>query len=321
MMLALGAYLNLQHEISAGVMIAASIMLGCALAPIEQVIGQWPIVLRTRVAWKTLDKFLLATPVVAPLTKLPRPRAILDIERASLAQPGAKELSLRSIDFRLEAGQILGAIGQSASGKSSLARMLAGIWRPTSGHVRLDGATLDQFGGDDLGRHIGYLPQDVTLFSATISENIARLSPDANSADIIAAAKMAGAHEMILQLSEGYNTYVSAPGGSLSGGQKQRVGLARTLYLDPVILILDEPSSNLDNAETISRNTTIRAIKSNGGSVVIMTHRLAALVECDLVLILEHGSVKAFGSRDHVLKTAVRNYTQLSNEMQSVANN
>ena len=317
--LALGAYLSLQGEITAGAMIAASIMLGRALTPIEQVIGQWPIVLRTRQGWNSLNELLKAVPAMPTLTKLPRPRAMLEVERASVIPPGAKEPTLKAVSFKLQPGQVLGVIGQSASGKSSLARILTGIWRPVSGKVRLDGATLDQFETDSLGRHIGYLPQDVTLFSATIADNIARLSPDAKSEDIVAAAKMAGAHEMILQLADGYNTMVNAQGGTLSGGQKQRIGLARAMFLEPVILVLDEPNSNLDSPGTLALNTAIRSIKSAGGSVIIMAHRPAALAECDLVLILEHGAVKAFGPRDDVLKSQVKNYKQVAGQMQPKA--
>jgi len=318
-MLALGAYLTLQGEITAGAMIAASIMLGRALTPIEQVIGQWPVVLRTRQGWNSLNELLKAVPAMPTLTKLPRPRAMLEVERASVIPPGAKEPTLKAVSFKLQPGQVLGVIGQSASGKSSLARILTGIWRPVSGKVRLDGATLDQFETDSLGQHIGYLPQDVTLFSATIADNIARLSPDAKSEDIVAAAKMAGAHEMILQLVDGYNTMVNAQGGTLSGGQKQRIGLARAMFLEPVILVLDEPNSNLDSPGTLALNTAIRSIKSAGGSVIIMAHRPAALAECDLVLILEHGAMKAFGPRDDVLKSQVKNYKQVAGQMQPKA--
>lgn len=314
-MLALGAYLTLKGEVTGGVMIAGSILLGRALAPIEQVIGQWPMVLRTRQGWNSLNELLAAVPKDPELTSLPKPRAVLEVERASVVPPGAKEPSLKAVSFKLEPGQVLGVIGQSASGKSSLARILTGIWRPASGKVRLDGATLDQFGGDNLGGHVGYLPQDVTLFSATIAENIARLSSDASSEDIVAAAKMAGAHEMILQLADGYNTRVNAQGGALSGGQKQRIGLARAMFGEPVILVLDEPNSNLDGPGTHALNTAIRKMKANGNSVVIMAHRPAALAECDTILVLENGAVKAFGPRDEVLKSQVKNYNQVAGQI------
>ena len=314
-MLAVGAYLTLQGEVTGGAMIAGSIMLGRALAPIEQLIGQWPVVIRTRQAWRSLDELLAVVPKDPELTNLPKPRALLELERVSAVPPGAKEPSLKGLSFKLAPGQVLGVIGQSASGKSTLARVLTGIWKPVAGKVRLDGATLDQFGTDSLGAHIGYLPQDVTLFSATIAENIARLSPDASSEDIVAAAKMAGAHEMILKLSDGYNTRVNAQGGSLSGGQKQRIGLARAMYGDPVILVLDEPNSNLDGPGTQALNTAIRSMKAAEKSVVIMAHRPAALAECDLVLILENGVQKAFGPRDEILKAQVKNYSQVAGQI------
>lgn len=314
-MLAVGAYLTLQGEVTGGAMIAGSIMLGRALAPIEQLIGQWPVVVRTRQAWHSLDELLATVPKDPELTSLPKPRAMLELERVSAVPPGAKEFSLKGLSFKLAPGQVLGVIGQSASGKSTLARVLTGIWKPVAGKVRLDGATLDQFGTDSLGAHIGYLPQDVTLFSATIAENIARLSADASSEDIVAAAKMAGAHEMILKLSDGYNTRVNAQGGSLSGGQKQRIGLARAMFGDPVILVLDEPNSNLDGPGTQALNTAIRTMKAAEKSVVIMAHRPAALAECDLVLIMEQGAQKAFGPRDEVLKAQVKNYNQVAGQI------
>ncbi len=314
-MLAVGAYLTLQGEITAGAMIAASIMLGRALSPIEQVIGQWPTLLRTRQAWNSLNQLLTEVSEAPARTRLPKPRAILEVEHASVVPPGAKEPTLKGISFKLKPGQMLGVIGQSASGKSSLARILTGIWQPVSGKVRLDGATLDQFEPENLGQHIGYLPQDVTLFSATIADNIARLASEARSEDIVAAAKMAGAHEMILRLPDGYNTMVNAQGGTLSGGQKQRIGLARAMFQNPILLVLDEPNSNLDSAGTLALNAAVRAIKSADRAVIIMAHRPAALAECDLVLVLESGAVKAFGPRDIVLKAQVKNYVQVAGQI------
>lgn len=314
-MLALGAYLTLQGEVTGGAMIAGSIMLGRALAPIEQVIGQWPMVLRTRQAWRSLDELLALVPKAPVLTDLPKPRALLELTQVSVVPPAAKEPALRGVSFKLEPGHVLGVIGQSASGKSSLARILIGVWRPASGKVRLDGATLDQFGSDNLGQHVGYLPQDVTLFNASIAENIARLSSEASSEDIVKAAKMAGAHEMILKLSEGYNTRVDAQGGTLSGGQKQRIGLARAMFGEPVILVLDEPNSNLDGPGTHALNAAIRTMKAAEKSVVIMAHRPAALAECDMILVLENGVQKAFGPRDEILKSQVRNYAQVAGQI------
>ncbi len=202
-------------------------------------------------------------------------------------------------------------IGPSGAGKSTLARALTGVWRAAGGKIRLDGATIDQYEADALGRYVGYLPQQVTLFDGTLAENIARLEPGAKDEDIIKAAKKAAAHDMILRLPDGYNTRVSAAGAQLSGGQIQRVGLARALYGDPVILVLDEPNSNLDNEGSQALNHAIRSMKTEGKSVLIMAHRPAAIQECDMLLVLDGGSVKAFGPRDEVLGKMVKNANEI----------
>lgn len=314
-MLALGAYLVLQNEMTAGAMIAGSILLGRALAPIEQAIAQWSLVQRARQGRQSLAFLLGATPVVPAKTELPRPRAYLDLSQVTVVPPGDNMATLRVVSFRVEPGQALAVIGESASGKSTLARVLAGIWAPVSGKVRLDGATLDQYGSTALGRYIGYLPQDVALFDGTIAENIARLQSDPDAEKVIAAAKKADAHEMILQLSDGYDTKVSSGGGRLSGGQKQRIGLARAMYDNPVILVLDEPNSNLDAHGGFALDAAIRTIKAEGGAVIIMAHRPSGISECDIVLVLDKGLVKAFGPRDEVLQQQVQNYNQVSSEM------
>ncbi|HIP22219.1 MAG TPA: type I secretion system permease/ATPase, partial [Rhodobacteraceae bacterium] len=301
-MLALGAYLTLLGEVTGGAMIASSIMLGRALAPIEQIIGQWPLVLRMKQGWRSLEALLSEVPDEADLTPLPKPKALLQLEQVSVVPPGTKSIVLQKLSFELKPGEVLGVLGLSASGKSSLARILTGIWQPVSGKVRLDGATLDQFGAEDLGKHIGYLPQDVTLFNATIAENISRLQADADPEMVIKAAKMAGAHELILKFPEGYNTRVTSKGGVLSGGQKQRVGLARAMFGDPVILVLDEPNSNLDAPGQHALNKAIQTMKANDNAVVMMVHRAPALAACDLVLVLEGGIARGFGPRDEMLK-------------------
>ena len=215
------------------------------------------------------------------------------------------------VSFRLEPGQAMGVIGPSGAGKSTLARTLTGVWRPAGGKVRLDGATLDQYDSYVLGSYIGYLPQRVTLFDGTIADNIARLQPNPNDEMVIAAARKAAAHDMILQLPDGYNTRVSAVGSRLSGGQIQRIGLARALYGDPMILVLDEPNSNLDNEGSNALNAAIRAMKAAGKSILIMAHRPAAIQECDVLLVLEDGMRKAFGPRDQVLREMVKNHTDI----------
>ncbi len=311
-MLGLGAYLVLQGLMTPGAMIAGSILMGRALAPIELAIGQWPLVERARTGWKNLEQLLTEVPPEQPRTPLPKPRAKLDVQQLTMVPPGEQQASLRIVSFNLDPGQALGVIGPSGSGKSTLARGITGTWRPAGGKIRLDGASLDQYGPDVLGQHIGYLPQRVTLFDGTIAENIARLSPNPDPEKIVEAAKKADAHEMILKLPGGYDTRVTAAGGRLSGGQMQRIGLARAMYGDPVILVLDEPNSNLDNEGSEAVNKAIRSFKEEGKSVIIMAHRPAAIQECDMLLVLENGSRAAFGPKEEVLRSMVKNHQQIA---------
>lgn len=309
--LALGAWLVLQDKITPGAMIAASIILGRALAPIEGAIGQWSLIQRAVQGWRQLAELLARVPEEESRTALPKPRAILDVEQVTVVPPGETVATLRMLTCGLRPGQALGVIGQSASGKSTLARVLTGVWPAAGGSVRLDGATLEQYGSDGLADHIGYLPQDVVLFEGTVAENIARMALDPDPAKVVAAAKQAGAHEMILRLPDGYDTRLPAMGGRLSGGQKQRVGLARALYGDPALLVLDEPNSNLDAEGSLALNLAVRALKEAGRAVVIMAHRPAAIEECDLILIVEDGHRVAFGPREDVLRAHLRNHTQV----------
>ncbi|QRM54609.1 type I secretion system permease/ATPase [Sinorhizobium sp. BG8] len=309
--LALGAWLVLQNEITAGAMIASSIIIGRALAPIEGAIGQWSLVQRAFQGWKQLSVLLEKVPAEESRTALPKPRAILEVNQVTALPPGEKVATLRMLSFDLGPGQALGVIGQSASGKSTLARILTGIWPPAGGNARLDGASLEQYGFDGLADHVGYLPQDVVLFEGTVAENIARMAVNPDAEKVVEAAKKAGAHDMILRLPDGYDTKLSANGGRLSGGQKQRVGLARALYGDPVLVVLDEPNSNLDAEGSMALNMAIRNLKADGKSVVIMAHRPAAIEECDLILILENGQRLAFGPRDDVLRAHLRNHAQV----------
>lgn len=311
-MLGLGAYLVIHGEMTAGAMIAASILLGRALAPIEQAIAGWPMVQHARQGWARLTELLGMTVEAADPTPLPRPQGFLDVEQITVFPPEQQKARLRMVSFAVGPGQALGVIGASAAGKSTLARVLTGIWRPATGKVRLDGAPLERYAPETLGRLIGYLPQEMVLFDGTIAENIARLDEEPDAAAVIAAAKKAGAHEMILTLPLGYDTPVSAGGARLSGGQKQRIGLARALYGDPVLLVLDEPNSHLDAAGSDALNAAIRQAKVEGKTIVIMSHRPAGIAECDLILVLEDGIIKAFGERDEVLKAQVRNYAQIA---------
>ncbi len=306
-MLGLAAWLVLRQELSSGAMIAASILMGRALQPVEQAVGQWSVVTRARQAKARLADLLANTPPPPPRTELPRPQALLEVQGLAVVPPGSSAPVLRGLSFRLPPGKAMGVIGASGSGKSSLARALTGVWCPASGHIRLDGATLDQYDPDRLGSTIGYLPQRVTLFDGTIAENIARLQSGADPGRIIAAARAAAAHEMILHLPDGYDTQVATMGSRLSGGQIQRIGLARALFGDPVILILDEPNANLDNDGSTALNLAIRTAKARGASVLIMAHRPAAIQECDLLMVLNDGAVAAFGPRDAVLRETVRN--------------
>jgi ATP-binding cassette subfamily C protein len=310
-MLGLGAYLVLQGQLSAGAMIAGSILLGRALAPIEQAVGQWAVVTRAQEGRRRLAELLTRQPIEPARTALPRPRAILEAQNLTVVPPGDTQAVLRTVSFRLEPGQALGIIGPSGAGKSTLARAVIGVWRPAGGKVRLDGASLDQYDPDVLGSYIGYLPQRIALFEGTIAENIARLQTNPDPAKVVDAARKAAAHDMIVKLPEGYDTRVAALGGRLSGGQVQRIGLARALYDNPVLLVLDEPNSNLDNDGSMALNLAIRAHKEAGGAVMIMAHRPAAIQECDTLLLLEDGTRRAFGPRDQVLRDTVKNHTDI----------
>lgn len=310
-MLGLAAWLVLRQELSAGAMVAASILMGRTLQPVEQAVGQWSVVARARQAKARLGELLASTPPPQPRTGLPRPRAVLEVQGLTVVPPGQDAPVLRALTFHLAPGQALGVIGPSGSGKSSLARALTGLWPAAAGRIRLDGATPEQYDPEVLGACIGYLPQRVTLFDGTIADNIARLETGADPARIIAAAAAAGVHEMILHLPDGYDTQVSSTGSRLSGGQIQRIGLARALYGDPVLLILDEPNSSLDNDGSNALNLAIRAAKARGAAVLIMAHRPAALQECDMLLVLQDGAATAFGPRDAVLRGTVRNATEI----------
>ena len=310
-MLGVGAYLVLQDELTPGAMIAGSILLGRALAPVEQTITQWSMVQRAMRGWDSLAELLSKVPPEKPKTALPQPKARLQVDRLTLAPPGDTQPSLRAVSFTVEPGQAVGVIGPSGAGKSSLARAITGVWRPAAGTIRLDGAALDQFEPSVLGAHIGYLPQRVQLFDGTIAENIARLAESPDAEKVVAAAQMADAHQMILNLPQGYDTMVSSTNARLSGGQMQRIGLARALYGDPVILVLDEPNSNLDNEGSEAVNATIRRAKEQARSVLVMAHRPAAINECDRILMLDGGAVRAFGPKDEVLRKVVQNHKQI----------
>ncbi|WP_107496287.1 type I secretion system permease/ATPase [Thalassobius sp. I31.1] len=306
-MLAVGAWLVLQNEMSGGAMIASSTFLGRALAPIEQMVGQWAMLQRVRMAWSSLNKFLENVPLVPEISRLPKPEAHLSVQGLTLMPPGANKPTLRNLSFQLHPGEALGVIGKSASGKSTLARALLGLWSGSSGEVRLGGATLDQYHIEDLGLHIGYLPQQVTLLHGTIAENIARFSLEPDIEAVIAAAKFARAHELILSLPKGYDTVIGGNNSLLSGGQQQRIGLARALFGDPILLILDEPNSALDAEGSDALNQAVRDYKAQKKAVIIMTHRPTAIAECDTLMVIDQGSVAKIGPRDEVIKSMMKN--------------
>lgn len=310
-MLGLGAYLVLQGELTPGAMIAGSILLGRALAPIELIVGQFATFQKGREGWNNLSKLLGNVPPDDPRTNLPVPTARITADQVTVVPPGEQTASLRMISFDVKPGQAVGVIGTSGAGKTTLARAMTGVWRPAGGKIRLDGAALDQYSPDVLGEHIGYLPQRVHLFDGTIKENIARMSMSPDDAAVVAAAKKAAAHEMILKMPDGYDTRLSSHGGRLSGGQIQRIGLARALYGNPVVLVLDEPNSNLDNDGSVALNNAIRASKEEGKAVFIMAHRPAAIQECDMLLVIENGARRAFGPKDEVLREMVANAEQI----------
>jgi ATP-binding cassette subfamily C protein len=300
--LAVGAVLVIRQEASGGIMIASSILVSRALAPVELAIGQWKGFVAARNSWSRLVQLSQLMPSSEREVSLPAPTDGLKVENLHLAAPGSKNPILRGISFELRAGDAVGVIGPSASGKSSLARSLVGLWQPLAGAVRLDGAMLSQWDPTALGEHVGYLPQDVSLFGGSIAENIARFDPDASSEKIIAAARAAGVYEMIVQFPDGFDTKIGEQGAMLSGGQRQRIALARALYGNPFLVVLDEPNSNLDAEGEAALTRAVCGIRARGGIAIVIAHRPSALAGVDLVLVLANGQAQAFGPKDEVLK-------------------
>jgi PrtD family type I secretion system ABC transporter len=299
--LGVGAYLVIHQEATAGIIIAGSILSARALAPVDLAIAHWKGFVAARQSWERLNKLLDQLPVRPEPTLLQDPTSRLSVEGVGIAAPGDQRVIVQDVTFALTAGQGLGIIGPSGSGKSSLVRTLVGVWLPFRGKVRLDGAALDQWSSDLLGRHIGYLPQDVELFAGTVAQNIARFDPQAKSDAIIAAAKEAGVHDMIIKMRDGYNTQVGDEGAALSAGQAQRVALARALYGDPFLIVLDEPNSNLDTEGDDALTRAIRSARERGAIVVVVAHRPVGIEAVDQILVLREGRVQAFGPKDQVL--------------------
>jgi len=295
------AYLVIEGAIQPGVMFAASLMIGRALAPVEQSVGSWRRLVAAREAWARICEVLAASPAQAEPLTLPRPAGRVSMEGVYATAPGTNTLLLKNISFAIEPGEMLAVIGVSGSGKSSLVRVLTGLWAASSGSVRIDGATLAQWTPDQLGPHLGYVPQEITLFEGTIAQNIARHGA-IDGAQVIEAARLAGVHEAILRLPRGYETPVGVAGETLSGGTRQRVALARALCGDPALVILDEPNSNLDAAGDQALAETLTRLKRAGKTVVVVSHKRNLLAQADKLLVMRDGAVQAFGSPDEVTR-------------------
>ncbi|WP_231382199.1 type I secretion system permease/ATPase [Sphingobium indicum] len=302
LMLAAGAALVIDNLASGGVIIAGSILSARALAPVEAVISNWKGMTGCVQAWKRLDAMLKQVPAPMPTMELPAPSNRLSVEGLTLGPPGAKKVTVNDVSFTLAAGDVLGIIGASGSGKSSLLRGLVGIWAPLRGAVRLDGASIDQWDPDILGAHIGFMPQMTDLFDGTIAQNIGRFDPDARSEDIIAAAKSADVHDLIVKLPKGYNHPLGTNGGNLSAGQRQRVALARALYGDPFLIALDEPNSNLDANGEDALGAAIQAARARNAIAIIVAHRSNILTHVTHLLVMSNGQMQLFGARDKVME-------------------
>jgi PrtD family type I secretion system ABC transporter len=299
--LGVGAYLVIHQEATAGIIIAGSILSARALAPVDLAIAHWKGFVAARQSWARLNRLFETIPERPQQTLLQGPTKRLSIEAVSIVPPGDQRVIVQDVNFALEAGMGLGVIGPSGSGKSSLVRALVGVWLPARGKVRLDGAALDQWPSDVLGRYLGYLPQDVELFGGTVAQNICRFDPDAKSDAIISAAKEAGVHDMIIKMRDGYDTQIGEQGGALSAGQAQRVALARALYGNPFLIVLDEPNSNLDSEGDEALTRAVRGARERGAIVVVVAHRPVGIEAVDQLLVLKDGRMQAFGPKEQVL--------------------
>lgn len=304
--LAVGAYLVIHQEATAGIIIASSILTSRALAPVEQAIANWKGFVSARQAGHRLDKLLKLLPREEEPMQLPAPERSLSVDRIHVVPPGSDRPVLHDISFSVTTGQGLGIIGPSGSGKSSLARALVGVWPQLHGKIRIDNATLDQWSPEELGKHIGYLPQDVELFDGNVAVNISRFDPDATPDGVLAAARAAGVHDLILSFPKGYGTLIGEGGMALSAGQRQRIALARAFYGNPFLIVLDEPSSNLDADGEAALNKAILNVRERGGIVIVVTHRPKSLESVDQVLVVAKGTVQAFGEKDEVLAKVLR---------------
>ncbi|HZY66991.1 MAG TPA: type I secretion system permease/ATPase, partial [Devosia sp.] len=302
LVLGLGAYVVIQGEMTGGLMIAASVVTSRALAPVEQTIAQWKQFITARQAWDRIRRYLAAAPDRSRETLLPLPRSTLSVRQLAAGPPGATTPIIAGISFELTAGDGMGVLGLSGSGKSSLARTLCGVWTPGAGEIRLDGSLLQHYDPSQIGRIIGYLPQRADLFDGTVAENIARFQPGASSDDVIAAARLANVHDLISSLPNGYDTPVGTNGDNLSAGQRQRIGLARALFGNPFLVVLDEPNANLDAEGDAALTDSIRAVRERGGIVIVVAHRPSAVIAVDNLLFMKGGRQVVFGPKTEVLK-------------------
>lgn len=301
LILGVGALLVIGQATTPGVMIAASIITGRALAPVEQSIGQWRLIGAAIAAWKRLEKFLSAAPKQSEKISLPAPKGHLKVDRLYVQPALAKKPIVKGVSVEIRPGEAVGIIGPSGAGKSTLARAMVGVERVVSGEVRLDGADLLAWNRDEVGRHVGYLPQEAELFAGTVAQNIARFDPTATDGEIIAAAQSAGAMQVVLSLPDGFETDVGERGQRLSVGQRQRIGLARALFRDPVLVVLDEPNANLDSEGDIALLNAIVDLKKRGAAVVVVAHRPSAITAVDRLLLIVDGEQRAYGPRDEVM--------------------
>jgi ATP-binding cassette subfamily C protein PrsD len=304
--LAVGAYLVINKEATAGIIIAGSILSARALAPVDLAIAHWKGFVAARQSWQRLNALLAAMPARPAPMLLQAPARRMAVEGVSASPPGVSRIVLQDISFALAAGQGLGVIGPSGSGKSTLARLLVGAWRPIRGKVRLDGASLDQWASEELGKHVGYLPQDIELLPGTVGQNIARFEPEPDSNAVIAAAKAVGAHDLIVSLPAGYETTIDKDGSGLSAGQAQRIALARAVYRNPFLIILDEPNSHLDAEGDDALTRAIAGIRERKGIVIVIAHRPSAIAAVDTVLFLNQGRMQAFGPKDEILSKVLQ---------------
>ena len=302
--LGVGAYLVIQQETSSGVIIAAAILVARALAPVDLAIAHWRNFVGARQSWGRLKKLLALLPPPSVPMPLPAPVANLSVENVIVVPPGQQKIVVQQLGFTLTRGQGMGIVGPSGSGKSSLARVIVGAWLPARGKVCLDGASLDQWSPELLGRHVGYLPQDVELLAGTVAQNIARFDPNLDPEAIITAARAADVHDLVVSLPNGYETQIGESGAALSAGQRQRIGLARALYGDPFLVVLDEPDANLDVDGTHALARAILSVRTRGGIVIVVAHRHSTLAHLDFMLALQHGHMLAVGPKDAVIKKA-----------------